>query len=127
MCIYTHIYIYIYSLYIYSIYPNYIIFSIVGTLGPGSHRAQRWGGVPLRTILHQSATQTPCSIWELLFCMLTRKMMKRKFCRFLVKIIRFDRFYQLLASGSITVERRMLDLPGVKGQMGIIFCIMLMF
>ena len=36
--------------------------------------------------------------------------------RFLVKIARFERFWPLLGSGTVTVERRMLDLPGVKGQ-----------
>ena len=41
---------------------------------------------------------------------------EKKIGRFLVKIYRFECFWQLLGSGTVTVERRMLDLPGVKGQ-----------
>ena len=38
------------------------------------------------------------------------------FGRFFVKIIRFDRFYPLLATFDLTVESAAVDLPGVKGQ-----------
>ena len=38
------------------------------------------------------------------------------FGRFFFKIARFHRLFKLLATFDLTVERRMLDLPGVKGQ-----------
>ena len=41
---------------------------------------------------------------------------EKLFGRFLIKILRFRRFYPLLATFDLTVESAAVDLPGVKGQ-----------